>query len=130
MRISDWSSDVCSSDLREILRPTAGSVSCFPQLRPGLGPHGLEHRAIRLNRILSVAGHDHDFATKPSGTARKLRSRCGNGISMPASRNAASIAKRRRTEEHTAELQSRMRFSYAVVCLKKKQTYTSRSTLQ
>src|SRR3546814_14163729 len=79
MRISDWSSDVCSSDL----------------LRPGLGPHGLEHRAIRLNRILSVAGHDHDFATKPSGTARKLRSRCGNGISMPASRNAASIAKRR-----------------------------------
>src|SRR3546814_2979525 len=78
MRISDWSSDVCSSDL-------VGDG----QLGTGIVDHAATPWACR-----------------------------GNRREVMAARVSASCTMR--SEEHTSELQSLMRISYAVFCLKKK----------
>src|SRR3546814_4451102 len=101
MRISDWSSDVCSSDLR-----TAGS-------RPG------SRRALKLWRRWRATTAIL-VATRPgSPTAASSR----KSITRGASRcRWAIILGWSRSEEHTSELQSLMRISYAVFFLKKKKT--------
>src|SRR3546814_8063343 len=94
MRISDWSSDVCSSDLSPI----------------SLLETGLHARGGKLILLC------------PEGFWRK-----GNvditaeryGIEQVATMDELAAAVRR-SEEHTSELQSLMRISYAVFCLKKK----------
>src|SRR3546814_5538453 len=99
MRISDWSSDVCSSDLgglRPAQRPGSGRV---------LGNHG----APALGRHRPAAGRAH--ALRRRGFARAGADRA---------RLPARARGRDRSEEHTSELQSLMRISYAVFCLKKK----------
>src|SRR3546814_3208785 len=107
MRISDWSSDVCSSDLtqrrvgRRIARrqdrdqPERG---IFADMRP--------QRALRVAGVADLGGVD------------------GGAIVDPVDRHgvAECLAGRQRSAEHTSELQSLMRTSYAVVCLKKKTT--------
>src|SRR3546814_6765972 len=100
MRISDWSSDVCSSDL---------DVGLFD---PEFG----EHRG-------GIVGHAFiaEFAFDPARAAlaaridRDHRARGGEGRDQRHHR----IARHERSEEHTSELQSLMRISYAVFCLKK-----------
>src|SRR3546814_7077346 len=82
MRISDWSSDVCSSDL---------SARQYPRR------HLLPAADVRPLRL--------------SGIVRRLQ--CGTG-------RLFRLAGWQRSEEHTSELQSLMRISYAVFCLKKK----------
>src|SRR3546814_5407004 len=88
MRISDWSSDVCSSDL--------------------VHQRGQHRRdvAVAVGRIqgLSDAEDRH--------LARRRRD--------PLSDRAFPCRRLARSEEHTSELQSLMRISYAVFCLKKK----------
>src|SRR3546814_4187458 len=86
MRISDWSSDVCSSDLSEKEHHHAIVSACPP-------PTGLRSRRIPNNRA----------------AASRVRS--------PPPRHRVRSP---RSEEHTSELQSLMRISYAVFCLKKK----------
>src|SRR3546814_8205966 len=116
MRISDWSSDVCSSDLtlvtnlvrfhpcnaavvhrssRRYIRQAdaAGAPGCFPE------------RHIRCNM------------SAPHTIPAHNRSACGS----PMVRRAGAPA---RSEEHTSELQSLLRISYAVFCLKKKKFTT------
>src|SRR3546814_5295668 len=78
MRISDWSSDVCSSDLDE---------------------HGGQHGAV-------VFDVPHD-----------LSSSCREGGLLVGRALGSGAAQR--SEEHTSELQSLMRSSYAVFCLNK-----------
>src|SRR3546814_8619111 len=102
MRISDWSSDVCSSDLGSPL-----SVRL--------------HRSRELPRSQSPA-------TRCCRTRPSLRRSCDKGASRPAWARQAPAdphrdagCRRGRSEEHTSELQSLMRISYAVFCLKKKQ---------
>src|SRR3546814_6290503 len=95
MRISDWSSDVCSSDL--IRRTSARSLM----------------KATRT----AVIGRAREADPSPAAV-RGPAERATPRISMPTRRAAA--AKPRRSEEHTSELQSLMRTSYAVFCLKKK----------
>src|SRR3546814_5498315 len=125
MRISDWSSDVCSSDLlwrAHILHPMP-----FPQpVRPAKG----RQPAFGGN---PGAGQDHDIANV---VHLSFPSRCairGPPKSLchpfPIARTdskrmtrAIHSGIRHRSEEHTSELQSLMRISYAVVCLKKKIT--------
>src|SRR3546814_8924595 len=105
MRISDWSSDVCSSDLSS---PRSSRASPLPP----------SHRTIRVTRCLP---HKHlprlNAKWRPHATAlwaiRCLRERVG------PQRILASLPTLR-SEEHTSELQSLMRISYAVFCLKKK----------
>src|SRR3546814_1923426 len=97
MRVSDWSSDVCSSDL--IGTEQANNLSL-----------GDRQRYIGQDRpLVIVFGDGHD--RQPAG----LRL-CGQGGVGPV--YDAKIV--HRSEEHTSELQSLMRISYAVFCLKKK----------
>src|SRR3546814_4161569 len=120
MRISDWSSDVCSSDL------------CRP--RPGL----LDHQVADTDRIGSHGRNRqgqgdedgwqdcfHDLLPARMGEwGCSARRGASFACSWPSSRKAfrVTITVAPRSEEHTSELQSLMRISYDVFCLKKKKT--------
>src|SRR3546814_5824417 len=109
MRISDWSSDVCSSDLR--LRPPRVRRRGKPPLR--LSSEGGEMSAFHTPNFRGwkvVMLHREN-----AGLQRLARQLERFGV-------AAEFAwpKLERSEEHTSELQSLMRISYAVFCLKKK----------
>src|SRR3546814_5059083 len=118
MRISDWSSDVCSSDLDgasdgDHARPPVPGFLCLldsggragAKLRPapehhfglagGRAGQAVEHRA--QGKLPSRADGELE-------SARRLSGRAGDA---------------HRSEEHTSELQSLMSNSYAVFCLKK-----------
>src|SRR3546814_8465762 len=115
MRISDWSSDVCSSDLpqrlaRHRLQPVGESVSRLrARLRVLLRP-----ALARLSRPVARAGF-RDQAVRQDQRGRAPA--CGTGEARLC---AAHDRAGHRSEEHTSELQSLMRISYAVFCLKKK----------
>src|SRR3546814_3763164 len=105
MRISDWSSDVCSSDLR-----SAGSGALARD-----GPAGQSHRLWNVARPPAAGGpRDHRGGRR---TPRPL------AAALTGARDRAKQEAHRpaigRSEEHTSELQSLMRISYAVFCLKK-----------
>src|SRR3546814_6755612 len=111
MRISDWSSDVCSSDLYSRSQGlTINALQVFVTPPCVLG--GIDELC------------DSDCSTCRSGRAigasRAIVRRTGY---QPRFRciGTDAAAFRRRSEEHTSELQSLMRISYAVFCLKKKQ---------
>src|SRR3546814_8188969 len=119
MRIRDWSSDVCSSDLVNIRWLDAEMFEnedhLVEQLEPMHGilvPGGFGERGSD-GKIASVK-----FARERNvpffGICLGMQMACIEGA-----RNMAGLAKR--SEEHTSELQSLMRISYAVFCLKKKQ---------
>src|SRR3546814_8585682 len=103
MRISDWSSDVCSSDL-DAAEPA--HVALDPARAP-LDVWAGPGRAI----FLGVRQHRRQ--------CRALRRRQPRGILAPVAARGGLRAVDR-SEEHTSELQSLMRISYAVFCLKKK----------
>src|SRR3546814_1113174 len=110
MRISDWSSDVCSSDLVD----EAGVLRHLRFFDSQMFDDGL------LDPIGCVA-----HASYPSKSIAKNPDRpSGNGPvpSRPVSWAGLSIMLPvpMRSEEHTSELQSLMRISYAVFCLEKK----------
>src|SRR3546814_5133153 len=111
MRISDWSSDVCSSDLRPhrnladmdiILCRIDFAVQQLFELTVELDPG----RGARVGRDLALREdlkqHGRERVAHGAGVARVGRQVL------------------ERSEEHTSELQSLMRISYAVFCLKKK----------
>src|SRR3546814_4031807 len=103
MRISDWSSDVCSSDVVPNRRGLWARSDRTP-----LG-WGHPYSAAQLSRVL----RDNMFT--PTRTQRALYvPPIGNYTFL---RSAPAWE---RSEEHTSELQSLMRISYAVFCLKKK----------
>src|SRR3546814_1566125 len=116
MRISDWSSDVCSSDLPAQRR--SGGPDCAKGHLPhgSRGGRGSRTRAVPDGRWLSPhharRGHRYEGPHHEKSWARG-RTYAGRHIQW---RSAQS----RRSEEHTSELQSLMRISYAVFCLKKK----------
>src|SRR3546814_2661061 len=114
MRISDWSSDVCSSDLAG-RRPLPGR--CATTRRAGA--RGLRRAPPDAARGASgTARADSRAAGRalpPAPGARANAADAGAGAAC-----AASHRLRLRSEEHTSELQSLMRISYAVFCLKKK----------
>src|SRR3546814_8147050 len=116
MRISDWSSDVCSSDLcqpRFGLDPRADFLGDRARRAEPANILGdVEIRFVERQRLdqHGVIGEDR---------ANLLRDRA---IDLEARLDEHEIgaAPERRSEEHTSELQSLMRISYAVFCLKKK----------
>src|SRR3546814_6745556 len=114
MRISDWSSDVCSSDLAH---PLFGGTQDECQ-RAGHDEIEDGDRAPDLDRA-KVGGHDLLALAGQLADADDDEQR---GVFQT---DDALVAERRdhaaeRSEEHTSELQSLMRISYAVFCLKKK----------
>src|SRR3546814_6841627 len=116
MRISDWSSDVCSSDL---------AVLHDDEVLAGAGDaHGLaRERRLDARQNLAVAADLID-AQAVQALAHRLGRRiapaplgAGDGVADEA---IVEVDEHARSEEHTSELQSLMRNSYAVFCLKKK----------
>src|SRR3546814_2704901 len=109
MRISDWSSDVCSSDLDQAA--VAGATAVLgdrlgDDLRGGLGG-GVHHLGAGILVLASTGvGHGEHLA----------------GGLRPDHVDRGVLHREARSEEHTSELQSLMRISYAVFCLKKKNT--------
>src|SRR3546814_9012763 len=107
MRISDWSSDVCSSDL----------LVCW----------------------LSATIHEgENGACEPGGMPAAAESKYDEGTKMSPFKVVENFKLKRdlvtflqnsvRSEEHTSELQSLMRISYAVFCLKKKKQIANNRT--
>src|SRR3546814_2967747 len=147
MRISDWSSDVCSSDLVDREDATGGAV---------LGRHVADRSAIGQRQVLQALAveldelADHAVLAQHLGDGehqvggggafgqlageleaddlrdqhrRRLAQHGGFGLDAahaPAEHADAVDHRGMRSEEHTSELQSLMRISYAVFCLKKK----------
>src|SRR3546814_7302146 len=103
LRISDWSSDVCSSDLFQgHLRSFINDAFVYPPCQTLTRWRGNRRGAISITSIrMSSPGRAYFAASV---------------------RAAAATRDRRRSEEHTSELQSLMRISYAVFCLTKKTT--------
>src|SRR3546814_2136165 len=116
MRISDWSSDVCSSDLpASTTTPAARSNSPAASVRPATG--GYESCSC------SAPAHGCARSGRP-GEPHIPPARPGSAACSPGDRSGS-----RRSEEHTSELQSLMRNSYAVFCLKKKKNDKNTNTL-
>src|SRR3546814_2050261 len=131
MRISDWSSDVCSSDLGPdskipntngyrsdvmaaleklhipVIRWPGGCFADQYDWRDGIGPR--EKRPVRINYTWGGVTYDNSFGTNEfMNYTEKLGA------------DAYIAGNMGRSEEHTSELQSLMRISYAGFCLKKK----------
>src|SRR3546814_7952764 len=119
MRISDWSSDVCSSDLRR-------DILALQLLLVGIGD-GVHHEVEAAPGGADPLEHPVDAAVL--GDVAGFDQRRSDLLGQ---RPDALL--QRRSEEHTSELQSLMRISYAVFCLKKKiqqdQLYTSFMTTE
>src|SRR3546814_6565882 len=103
MRISDWSSDVCSSDL--VSKKTVSRVINRSPLLSG-------DTRERVEQVIADLG----YIPNPQARALALRRNYLIGL-VHDNPNAQTVM---RSEEHTSELQSLMRISYAVFCLKKK----------
>src|SRR3546814_4221546 len=134
MRISDWSSDVCSSDLRRIAHANVERVDLkpdprIPELSNLLGKGFIlpapilpraRFRSLALPTPMSTCQQNLPialYAYDPEG--REIGGRPLGKLP----RNHATLVDLEdllRSEEHTSELQSLMRISYAVFCLKKK----------
>src|SRR3546814_4715948 len=120
MRISDWSSDVCSSDLLKSLTeqfyPRADRLERSKQGHL-FGFHAQRHdangwmmRIIRRGITILKSEQGHSPAL-----CREMIAQKADNTPRPAGPKALE-----RSEEHTSELQSLMRISYAVFCLQKK----------
>src|SRR3546814_9936812 len=133
MRISDWSSDVCSSDLSAFGSegPLASRVG-FDAV--GQAMSGTVHLTGTPDQPYRAQVNYVDFGTAlhcAFGIMLALRTReaTGKGQCVSGSLLGTALALSNaltldhalnRSEEHTSELQSLMRTSYAVFCLKKK----------
>src|SRR3546814_10311285 len=146
MRISDWSSDVCSSDLREADADPGRRIRCLGRgelriqrfgeaalgdqraLLHAYGTAPLERDQLSRHQPYRQARRD-SAEVAPQGPTSLLPRRAERGDIVPR----VARAKHRqqairhlfggdraimRSEEHTSELQSLMRVSYAVICLK------------
>src|SRR3546814_7526531 len=116
MRISDWSSDVCSSDLLGTDSESAAKARSHNHADGDEGNEagndeiyaGWNNDSISGDAQAIADGHaESDSVNKAEGT----NSEAGNDLIL-------------RSEEHTSELQSLMRISYAVFCLTKKNKAT------
>src|SRR3546814_5507561 len=153
MRIRDWSSDVCSSDLENCAR------IALPQQRPAVAPSGSFHQRVDVaidpdcdppvedqrarfivDECATASGNhamplfdqpgDHSpFAIAKIGFAEFVEDFADGalgcaldflvGVDEVTVEDAGQPAPNGRSEEHTSEIQSLMRISYAVFCLKK-----------
>src|SRR3546814_7611811 len=120
LRISDWSSDVCSSDLsfvgyqsktQEIILNKDTSIIILLDIGNTLD-------AVQIN-----ADSPREILNSPIMGANKLQ--MGETLKVPVLFGEKDV----RSEEHTSELQSLMRMSYAVFCLNKKRTKLCRNYL-
>src|SRR3546814_8740290 len=120
MRIRDWSSDVCSSDL---LTSGGASVGCHDLVQSALGDGALGADALKVGFWKIAMRPSKPLIFGHLGTVPML-GLPGNPVSTMV---CATVF---RSEEHTSELQSLMRISYAVFCLKKKKQHKQIKTIK
>src|SRR3546814_5764275 len=124
MRISDWSSYVCSSDLVGIVHPLADLDAPLRHLEGehhvgGDGDEGDDGKAPVEHHPEDAAGQrDLDEGRDDVEGGEVQQELDALGAAVDGATEAAGLPLR--SEEHTSELQSLMRISYAVFCLKKK----------
>src|SRR3546814_4226299 len=116
MRISDWSSGVCSSDLAALteggaLDPMTADADAVAGWLDADATTPARRETIRLRSA------DPDDLTLREARWLGQADRVYHDLDVPA-----------RSEEHTSELQSLMRISYAVFCLKKQKTASNNNT--
>src|SRR3546814_10108094 len=133
MRISDWSSDVCSADLsprheRELPtllhehKPSAGKIhptqqsalNRFPGAHLDEGLAQLASQFVDSTKEFASLQHHDRVGAEPNPIAIDIRELLLDQPLLPSRHRRTD-----RSEEHTSELQSLMRISYAVFCLKK-----------
>src|SRR3546814_1097524 len=138
MRISDWSSDVCSSDLhqeipagnRERTDRLVAVGRCEQRRRTAVGvvaglafafqQHDLAtfaRQGITGTGAGDAAADNHNITTLGHHNPRRTQARQGRRQDSPALYTHYRATPVNRSEEHTSELQSLMRISYAVFCL-------------
>src|SRR3546814_8892143 len=141
MLISDWSSDVCSSVLQggrlqaQRLAGPGGKPAADDQRNPPAGPRFIEQhlrlelefgndlaileRAALVRTQLNDIAHIHFRDIELDGQRSRIFHRVveDRGDLVAQAHTAEALV---RSEEHTSELQSLMRISYAVFCLQKK----------
>src|SRR3546814_3546028 len=119
MRISDWSSDVCSSDLTNVyLTWTRGYKSGGFNALP-LNDKNLEFEPERATSVeLGAKARLLQGSLRVSAALFDTRFDNLQVSTFATSNGGAAAPVFLRSEEHTSELQSLMRISYAVFCLK------------
>src|SRR3546814_5064707 len=146
MRISDWSSDVCSSDLQDVADQiiSAGETTLGSQLLdvdrkiaqtalPYLGGFTAHEPSRKFDQRFAIlqgrVDHSQEDGDREKFTdlGDKLTSATIDDAVDQAGRQGTDLfraTRHDRSEEHTSELQSLMRISYAVFCLNKKNKLT------
>src|SRR3546814_2364567 len=130
MRISDWSSDVCSSDLPDVLQllPGNGSIGAAlvgaPETAAVIFTGSTEVARLIQKQLagrLSVDNKPIPLIAETGGQNAMIVDSSALAEQVVADVIASAFdSAGQRSEEHTSELQSLMRISYAVFCLKKK----------
>src|SRR3546814_10600978 len=128
MRISDWSSDVCSSDLFPVLVRGRHENDYMPEYRNQ--SHECNVRGAGNPRAANVFSPQIRKPRRPAPPwlppqpenpwPASSSTSCARSTPTAPSASPTPVSTWRRSEEHTSELQSLMRISYAVFCLKKK----------
>src|SRR3546814_3050781 len=108
MRISDWSSDVCSSDLRS---PKSDAKATLDKITGAPAERNRSASSLQLASTEELVRGSVCSASTALWRSTRMRAVLGGDKVIMM-----------RSEEHTSELQSLMRISYAVFCLKKKNT--------
>src|SRR3546814_10246692 len=121
MRISDWSSDVCSSDLSCSCRCSSTSTirtRCAGRSSARKASWCRDDgRSGDMSRVVVVGSFNVDHVWTTATLPRPGETLGGRYATGPGGKGFNQAV---RSEEHTSELQSLMRISYAVFCLKKK----------
>src|SRR3546814_6898315 len=134
MRMSDCSSDVCSSDLPPLLvdhtDAVAGAVEGDAEIGLRIGDRRTQDLQRFRHRRVGVVVREGAVDLReqhlvPAGQPlhQRLDDRAGGAVAAVPD-HGERLARPVRSEEHTSELQSLMRISYAVFCLKKKKQRT------
>src|SRR3546814_974674 len=129
MRISDWSSDVCSSDL--VVRDGGAAV-----VDGNAGQRRAEQQVAARVQVLRLLHRGLQRAGDKGECLPGGQRVAGAGVAVGAGFQRvdqgveSGPGGERRSEEHTSELQSLMRNSYAAFCLKKNKTPNSQTTQQ
>src|SRR3546814_4963156 len=126
MRISDWSSDVCSSDLLgelldavKKLMALKGAIDTGKTLLGGID--GVRQTQAEYQQMVQAKN-------RAQAAVQNLAKSDGSKKRVSAASLLARADSIMRSEEHTSELQSLMRISYAVFCLKKKKQKRTNNT--
>src|SRR3546814_3504964 len=140
MRISDWSSDVCSSDLPHPQGPRTGVADARGSSEADGGNRQADARPVRQEGCEEGACQE-DGGEEGAGEEgreekdvdeedrrKKGNEKDGGEEDYHRGRRRPVLTNHRRSEEHTSELQSLMRNSYAVFCLKKNKTQTKKNS--